>query len=203
MEIYENNVRQDGIYQISPDGITFINVFCDMTGGGWMLIQRRTNGDVNFTRGWNDYENGFGNLSGDFWLGLDNIHILSNPPVEVMIEGITQDTNEAVWERYSNFTVDNAGSNFTLHMNTNGTYNNAAKQHSYTVSNGFGRHNGYPFSTFDHQSKYYCSGYDNGGWWYTDCWNVLINNNYNHMNMRGSLSFAMIRKTKMKIRTMM
>ena len=53
---------------------------CDMVtdGGGWMVIQRRiVNGDVNFTRDWNDYVNGFGDLNGEFWYGLDNIHYLT------------------------------------------------------------------------------------------------------------------------------
>ena len=30
---------------------------------------RRMNGKVNFYRSWNDYDRGFGNLKGDFWLG--------------------------------------------------------------------------------------------------------------------------------------
>ena len=50
---------------------------CDMEtdGGGWMVIQRRVaNRTVNFTRDWNDYVNGFGDLNGEIWNGLDNIH---------------------------------------------------------------------------------------------------------------------------------
>ena len=44
-------------------------------GGGWMVIQKRiANRTVNFTRDWNDYVNGFGDLNGEFWYGLDNIH---------------------------------------------------------------------------------------------------------------------------------
>ena len=42
------------------------------------MIQRRLpNGTVNFTRNWADYENGFGDLNGEFWYGLRNIHALT------------------------------------------------------------------------------------------------------------------------------
>ena len=31
-------------------------------------------GSVDFYRGWNDYEEGFGNLQFEFWLGLSKLH---------------------------------------------------------------------------------------------------------------------------------
>jgi len=37
-----------------------VSVFCDMTHGGWTVIQRRLNGSVDFYRSWNDYRRGFG-----------------------------------------------------------------------------------------------------------------------------------------------
>ena len=41
------------------------------------VIQRRLNGFVNFNRSWCDYKHGFGNLNGEFWLGLDKINRLT------------------------------------------------------------------------------------------------------------------------------
>ena len=56
-----------------------INMNCDMETdcGGWIVIQRRNAslGTVNFTRNWEDYENGFGDLDDEFWIGLRNIQI--------------------------------------------------------------------------------------------------------------------------------
>ena len=53
-----------------------IYIRCDMEmdhNGGWIVIQWRiSNGTVNFTQNWEDYENGFGDLDGEFWIGHTN-----------------------------------------------------------------------------------------------------------------------------------
>lgn len=42
------------------------------------MVQNRYEGSVDFYRDWHDYKHGFGNIGGEFWLGLEKLHILTN-----------------------------------------------------------------------------------------------------------------------------
>ncbi|GFO29022.1 ficolin-1 [Plakobranchus ocellatus] len=55
-------------------------ILCDThtDGGGWIIIQRRARGDVDFYRDWTSYREGFGSLTEDFWLGNEAIHRLTD-----------------------------------------------------------------------------------------------------------------------------
>ena len=79
-ELYKSGKRNSGVYTINPDGSGEFDVFCDQTtaGGGWTVFQKRQDGSVEFYRGWTDYKQGFGNMDGEFWLGLDKIHRLTS-----------------------------------------------------------------------------------------------------------------------------
>jgi len=46
-----------------------VSVFCDMTNGGWTLIQRRLDGSVDFYRSWEYYKLGFGSIY-TFFIGI-------------------------------------------------------------------------------------------------------------------------------------
>ena len=46
-------------------------------GGGWTRIQYRDSGDTDFYRNWTEYKHGFGDPSGEHWLGNEHIHKLT------------------------------------------------------------------------------------------------------------------------------
>ena len=70
------------------------------------MIQRRNDGSVNFNRSWADYEKGFGNLNGEFWLGNDKIHKLTfdGLPWDLIVTLTAFDGTVAV-ARYSDFKI--------------------------------------------------------------------------------------------------
>ena len=69
-----------GIYRIDPlDGNGGFGVNCDNEngGGGWSIILRRYDGSLDFDRGWSAYVEGLGDLTGEFWLGLEKMYRLT------------------------------------------------------------------------------------------------------------------------------
>ena len=83
-------------------------------GGGWTVFQIRQNASVNFYRGWQDYKNGFGNLHGNFWLGLDKIHVLTISGQNVLRVDLTDWTNDTAYVKYESFSVASESENYTL-----------------------------------------------------------------------------------------
>ncbi|XP_033757315.1 ficolin-1-A-like [Pecten maximus] len=58
------NTESSGVYDFITTEGENLKVFydTDTEDGPWIVIQRRTNGDVDFYRNWEDYKNGFGNI---------------------------------------------------------------------------------------------------------------------------------------------
>ncbi|KAH9490871.1 hypothetical protein Btru_033722 [Bulinus truncatus] len=72
------NSDKDRVLTLLDDGL---QVMCDTKtdGGGWIIFQRRINGNVSFYRGWEEYKYGFGDFDvGEFYLGNEFIHQLTS-----------------------------------------------------------------------------------------------------------------------------
>ena len=95
-----------------------VDVFCQQAvdGGGWTVFQRRVNNTVreSFERNWTQYQAGFGDLKGEFWLGLDLLHQLTSmAPQELRID-LDDYEGEHRWAKYGTFEVGSADTNYTL-----------------------------------------------------------------------------------------
>ncbi|XP_072042702.1 uncharacterized protein [Amphiura filiformis] len=162
-----------GIYTISPSGGLSFNVYCDMDGdGGWTVFQRRFDGSVNFYRGWNEYENGFGDVDGEYWAGLRLIHLLtsSGNPSILRVELESFDGDKAYAE-YQSFAVGDSSSNYVL---TFGSYSGNA-------GDSLGYHNNSAFTTYDrdHDGRSSnCAESFQGAWWYNRCLQSNLNARY-------------------------
>ena len=102
---------------IDPDGKGAFQIFCNQTkdGEAWAVIQRRLNGSVDFFRDWEDYKRGFGDLGGEFWLGLEKIHRLTNPQNRQKLRIELEDfTGYSCYAEFDNFTVNGEDDQYRL-----------------------------------------------------------------------------------------
>ena len=83
--VFSENNKKPGVYCVKNFCgncySALANVYCDTVtdGGGWTVIQRRQDGSVEFElRYFSEYEEGFGNLTGEFWYRLRSLHRLTS-----------------------------------------------------------------------------------------------------------------------------
>ena len=106
-EVYKSGHNISGVYKIDPDGFGEFKVLCDhkTAGGGWIVFQKRFDGSVDFYLAWDDYKQGFGNLNGEFWLGLDKIHRLTVGSSNKLRVDIVARNGKTAFAEYSSFFV--------------------------------------------------------------------------------------------------
>ena len=101
---------------IKPDDGVPFDVYCDQktNGGGWTVIQKRLDGSLDFNRGWANYKRGFGNMNGEFWLGLDNIHRLTKEGKNIIRVELEEIDGTTAFAEYDMFVVENESANYKL-----------------------------------------------------------------------------------------
>ena len=138
-------------------------------GGGWTVFQRRQDGSVDFYRYWTDYENGFGDLTGEFWLGLSKIHRLTKEGSNTLRVDLGDFEGNTAYANYSTFNVSDGSTEYIL---TVGGY-------SGTAGDSLDYHNGRRFSTRDNDnSGGNCAQSYTGAWWYNSCTVSNLNGRY-------------------------
>ncbi|XP_038052485.1 ficolin-2-like [Patiria miniata] len=161
--LLEAGYSVSGIYTIFPAGFADgLRVYCDMEtdGGGWLVIQRRQDGSVDFYRDWADYRVGFGDLAGEFWLGNDNLRTLSNTAGSWDLRIDLEDWDgKTAWAEYGGFQI--SGHDYRLSFdwyNADSTAGNSLKYQNHLA-----------FSTKDMNNDEYrsdCAEDVHGAWWY-------------------------------------
>lgn len=170
-------------------------------GGGWTVFQRRKDGSVNFYRRWTDYQNGFGDLEGEFWLGLDKIHLLTASNATLRVD-LRNSSNAKAYAQYSVFEVGNESTNYTL---TVGGYQG-------TAGDSLNYHNSMMFTTRDrdndNHSGLQCADFRRGAWWYNACSYSNLNglylagqDNYRGVEWRTWKGHVSIPYTEMKTKS--
>ena len=215
LELYFSGRRQSGVYTIRPTVNTKLRVYCDHVtdGGGWTVVQRRRDSSTSFQRTWIPYKEGFGDLTRNFWLGNDNLHVLTSlsGDSQVLRVDLEDWAGHKMYATYSKFKVENETKQYRLKLGKyNGNAGNAAIGGGKTLSMS-----GMKFSTVDRdndKSVMSCAKEWRGGWWFNSCFSAFLNGPYirdssNTNNCTGIHWFHhadkcefSIKKTEMKLR---
>ncbi|XP_072037169.1 ficolin-3-like [Amphiura filiformis] len=136
-------------------------------GGGWTVFQRRFNGSVDFYRGWEDYVQGFGDVEGEHWAGLELLYQLTRFDFWDLRIDLQFFNGDRLYIVYNNIKVGNEDSFYKLtYPDRYGEqHGNAGDFLKYNKNNGF--------STFDNHSHRYrlnpsssCPYSLHSAWWY-------------------------------------
>uniref|UniRef100_A0A8C5C9T1 Tenascin N n=1 Tax=Gadus morhua TaxID=8049 RepID=A0A8C5C9T1_GADMO len=166
VQVMRNGNSQSGVYTVylQANRSRATEVFCDMDtdGGGWLMLQRRTVGKLDFMKRWRQYIAGFGNLTDEFWLGMDSIYELTSGPTQYEVRFDLGFGSERAYAVYDSFKIAPAKQKFKLSI---GTY-------SGTAGDAMTYHQGRPWSTVDSDNDIAlgnCALTHRGAWWYKNC----------------------------------
>nr|XP_034975133.1 angiopoietin-2-like isoform X4 [Zootoca vivipara] len=172
---YKSGFTTSGIYTLQfPNTTATAKVLCDMetSGGGWTVIQHRTDGSVDFQRTWKEYKQGFGSPPGEYWLGNEFIHLLTTQTSYYLHVKLQDWENNEAYALYDHFHVGPEERNYRLYV---GRYSGTAGRTSSLSPSGT------DFSTKDIDNDHCacrCAQMAGGGWWFDACGPSNLNGIY-------------------------
>uniref|UniRef100_A0A803T0D6 Angiopoietin like 6 n=1 Tax=Anolis carolinensis TaxID=28377 RepID=A0A803T0D6_ANOCA len=113
-------------------------------------------------------QNGFGNLEGEHWLGLDSIYWLTHQDTYLLRIWMEDWSGRQAHAEYDTFALEPESDFYRLRL---GRYHG-------TAGDSLSWHNGRQFSTLDRDHDAYsgnCAHYQKGGWWYNMCAHSNLN----------------------------
>ncbi|WAR29920.1 FCN3-like protein [Mya arenaria] len=123
---------------------------------GEHVLQHRVNGSVDFYQNFNSYDNGFGSLHGEFWLGrgLRYLSEMTSRRNNTLRVDLQAPDGSRIYDVYEGFSVGPVHQNLLAY------------------------HSGHPFTTYDQLRGNHCAVVSHGGWWYYNCYTANLNGHY-------------------------
>ncbi|KAH8328212.1 hypothetical protein KR067_006174, partial [Drosophila pandora] len=151
-----------GIFHIKLPGVSAFEAPCN--GSGWMIIQRRMDGSVKFNRNWTEYRDGFGNLTGEFFIGLEKLHLITQSRQHELLIRLGYVDGSTDFVQYDNFRIGSEKDSYPLESvgNPTGGAGDSLIEHHLNMK----------FSTIDRDNDVAygnCASYMGGGWWFNNC----------------------------------
>ncbi|XP_041450167.1 uncharacterized protein LOC111077067 isoform X2 [Drosophila obscura] len=173
VDLLNAGMKSSGVFYLQIRGTTywFLKVYCeqDISDGGWTVIQRRDDfGEPreNFNRDWADYKNGFGEPAKEFWLGNENIYMLTNNEEYTLRVELEDFEGNKRYAQYSHFKIHSEADYYKLEID--GYEGNAGD----SLNDPWYGSNNSPFSTYNKdndRSSLNCASMLKGGWWWKSC----------------------------------
>jgi len=150
--------RPNDIYKIKLPEMDLFEAPCNSSG--WMTIQRRQDGSVDFDLDFKEYKRGFGVLVGEFFLGLEKLHRLTKDrPHELFIK-LGKSDESTSYAHYDSFEIGGEEDNYKLV---------SVGDYSGTAGDALDDLVGSEFSAVDRPNPADCTTTNTGGWWYSKC----------------------------------
>ncbi|XP_025105731.1 uncharacterized protein LOC112571133 [Pomacea canaliculata] len=182
---------KSGVYTIQlPDNNRAVRVWCDMdtAGGGWLVFQRRRDFTVDFNRSFTEYVNGFGDITGDFWLGLFTLHALVEKQYVHLRVDIIDGSGRRRYAEYDEFSMWGADGNYELFR----------RFFLGDAGDGLAPNDYGGFSTYDRDPTG-CVRKRHSAWWYPpDCGSTYLNSPYAYGNAWGDFYNLQFSEMKLK-----
>ncbi|XP_041373593.1 uncharacterized protein LOC121386672 [Gigantopelta aegis] len=164
-DIIEHYITTSGVFTIQPRDFGLpLRAYCDIEDKetAWLVIQRKSNGSLNFNKTWNEYRDGFGEIDSDYWLGNNDIHrITQQGQYELQID-LETNTAERKHVTYDTFYVASEKSNFELKVI--GFHGD--------IKDSLSPSNGMRFVTYDMGRYFNCDDPEVSGFWIINCFSL-------------------------------
>ncbi|XP_050080767.1 ficolin-1-like [Anopheles maculipalpis] len=168
-----------GVYFMRPNTNFLLNftVSRDWTnnhgfGGNWIVFQRRQNGSLNFYRNWTEYREGFGDVRGDHWLGLDKLHAIVKVRQHELLIVLEDFDGVIAYAHYDDFKIGNETEKYVI---------KSVGRYKGTAGDSFSSHKDELFSTYDQDNDKHtanCAEWTSGAWWFYKCHQCHLNGEY-------------------------
>lgn len=147
---------------------------CDSKESKWTIIQQRVDDSLNFTKSWAEYEQGFGDISANYWAGLSFMNNATHHKpnrLRIMLEPFERSSLGIAI--YNTFSVGNALSKYKISVDGFSGDN---------IGDSLAAHNKMMFTTFDSDNdkepSKNCAIRHKCGWWMRRCFKVCLNGEY-------------------------
>uniref|UniRef100_A0A182J0X9 Fibrinogen C-terminal domain-containing protein n=1 Tax=Anopheles atroparvus TaxID=41427 RepID=A0A182J0X9_ANOAO len=142
-------------------------------GGGWTVFQRRIDGAVNFYRNWTMYKNGFGDVNGEHWLGLEKLHLMMKSGRHELLVILEDHEGRSAYAHYESFQIGSEAEKYKLTVGGySGTAGDALSVHDEEKFTTFDQDNDAEddYDGADEEDDYNCAKKYNGAWWFNACY---------------------------------